>query len=70
VPFVVHFTAAGVQAYAQTLWGVSDDPVSPHYSDQARLASDKVLRPIPQSLAALKLDSATDTLLTLGTARP
>jgi acyl-homoserine-lactone acylase len=65
VPFVVHFTAAGAQSYAQTLWGVSDDPTSPHYSDQARFASDKVLRPIPMTLAALRREGATETVLTI-----
>jgi acyl-homoserine lactone acylase PvdQ len=65
VPFLVHFTAAGAQGYAQTLYGVSDDSASPHFSDQARLASNKVLRSIPQSLAALQRDSATETVLTI-----
>ena len=46
VPFIVHFSAAGAQSYAQMLLGVSDDPASAHYSDQAHLASDKLLRPI------------------------
>jgi len=65
VPFLVHFTAAGAQGYAQTLLGVSDESASAHFSDQARLASDKVLRPIPQSPAALQRDSATETVLTI-----
>ena len=63
VPFLVHFAAGGVQAYAQMLWGVSDDPASAHYSDQARLASDKILRPVPQSLEALQRESAIETVL-------
>ncbi|HEY6619628.1 MAG TPA: penicillin acylase family protein [Steroidobacteraceae bacterium] len=65
VPFIVHFSAAGAQCYSQTLLGVSDDPASAHYSDQARLASDKLLRPIPQNLAALKADKATERVLTV-----
>lgn len=68
VPFLVHFAAAGTRCYAMMLWGISDDPASPHFSDQARLASDKVLRPIPESLADLRLDSATETILTTGKA--
>jgi acyl-homoserine-lactone acylase len=66
VPFLVHFTAVGAQCYSQLLWGISDDPASPHYSDQARYASDKILRLIPQSRAALQADSATETVLTIG----
>jgi acyl-homoserine lactone acylase PvdQ len=65
VPFVVHFATQGVQSYAQTLWGVSDVPSSPHYSDQADLASRKALRPIPLSVAALERDGATETVLTI-----
>jgi acyl-homoserine lactone acylase PvdQ len=65
VPFLVHFTSDGVECYAQQLWGISDDPASPHYSDQARFASDKVLRRIPQSRAALQAESATETVLTI-----
>jgi acyl-homoserine-lactone acylase len=63
VPFVVQFLAEGSQGYAQTLWGVSEDPASPHYSDQARLASEKILRPIPQTLEALRREGATETTL-------
>jgi acyl-homoserine-lactone acylase len=62
-PFVVQFSADGSQGYSQTLWGVSEDPASPHYSDQARLASEKLLRPIPQTLEALRHDGATETIL-------
>jgi acyl-homoserine lactone acylase PvdQ len=65
VPFIAHFSAAGAQSYGQALWGVSDDPASPHYSDQARLASDKILRPIPQTPAALQADAASETVLTV-----
>jgi acyl-homoserine-lactone acylase len=58
IPFLVHFAADGVQSYAQTLWGVSDNPTSPHYADQCRLASDKILRPIPLSITSLERDHA------------
>lgn len=63
IPFLVHFTSEGAQSFAQTLWGVSDDPASPHYSDQARLASERRLRPIPQTVKALRAESATDQVL-------
>jgi acyl-homoserine-lactone acylase len=66
IPFIVHFTAAGAQSYAQTLPGVSDDPTSAHFSDQARLASDRILRPIPQSLAALERELTSSEVLTVG----
>jgi acyl-homoserine lactone acylase PvdQ len=66
VPFLVHFTAGGVECYALQLWGISDDPASPHYSDQARFASDKILRRIPQSRETLQAESATETVLTIG----
>lgn len=65
VPFLVHFAAAGVECYAQLLWGISDDPASPHYSDQARYASEKILRQIPQSRLDLQAESTTDTVLTI-----
>ncbi len=65
VPFLVHFAAAGVECYAQLLWGISDDPASPHYSDQARYASDKILRKIPQSRPDLQAESATETVLSI-----
>jgi acyl-homoserine-lactone acylase len=65
VPFLVHFTAAGPQAYAQALWGISNDPESIHFSDQAHLASDKILRPVPQSIPALIREQATETELLL-----
>jgi acyl-homoserine-lactone acylase len=63
VPFLVHFTVAGPQAYTQALWGISDDPGSAHFSDQARFASDKILRPIAQSIPALMREQATETVL-------
>lgn len=66
VPFLVHFAKTSVQGYAQMLWGINDDPTSAHYADQAHLASEKILRPVPQSLAALRRDSATETVLTIG----
>jgi acyl-homoserine-lactone acylase len=63
VPFLVHFTAAGPQAYIQALWGLSNDPESIHFSDQAHLASDKFLRPIPQSVPALLREQAAEKVL-------
>lgn len=54
VPFVVHFGTDSVQSYAQTLLGVSDNPASPHFSDQAALASNKVLRRIPLTRGELE----------------
>jgi acyl-homoserine-lactone acylase len=66
VPFLVHFTAAGPDCYSQLLWGISEDPASPHYSDQARYASDKIMPLIPQSRAALQAASAVETVLTIG----
>jgi acyl-homoserine-lactone acylase len=63
IPFLVHFAADGVQSYMQTLWGVSDQPTSTHYADQARLASEKILRPIPLSVSALARDHATESVL-------
>jgi acyl-homoserine-lactone acylase len=65
VPFIVHFGPDGAQAYAQALWGISDDPASMHYSDQGRLASEKTLRPIPQSLTALRAEAVSETVLTI-----
>lgn len=66
VPFVVHFATTGTQSYAQTLWGVSDVPSSPHYSDQAELASRRQLRRIPLSLTELEQEHATQTVLVIG----
>jgi hypothetical protein len=63
VPFLVHFTSAGPQAYTQMLLGISEDPDSKHFSDEARFASDKILRPIPQSIPALIREQATETVL-------
>jgi plasmid stabilization system protein ParE len=61
VPFLVHFAAAGVECYALLLGGISDDPASPHYSDQARYASEKILRQIPQP----RPDLQAETVLTI-----
>jgi acyl-homoserine lactone acylase PvdQ len=69
-PFVVHFTRAGVQTYAETLWGVSEDPDSPHFSDQARLSSEKQLRPIPLTLPALEREQTKVTVLTVPPGSP
>ena len=70
VPFVVHFTRAGVQSYAETLWGVSENPDSPHYTDQARLSSEKQLRPIPLTLPALEREKTQVTVLTVPSGAP
>jgi acyl-homoserine-lactone acylase len=46
VPFVVAFHPDGtLTSYSQALPGISQDPTSPHYDDQARLASEARLRP-------------------------
>ncbi|MDT9600349.1 penicillin acylase family protein [Sphingosinicella rhizophila] len=46
VPFVVSFDPEGmVRSYSQLLPGISDDPQSRHFDDQARLASERSLRP-------------------------
>jgi len=46
VPFVVTFHPDGsLTSYSEMLPGVSDDPASPHFGDQMRLASQKELRP-------------------------
>jgi acyl-homoserine-lactone acylase len=63
VPFVVHFAADGVQSYAQFLNGINDDSSSRHHSDQAQLASDKTLRMIPLTPAALSREQATRTVI-------
>ena len=61
--FVVHFAADGVQSYAQFLNGISEDSSSRHYSDQAQLASDKILRKIPLTPAALASEQAIRTVI-------
>ena len=46
VPFVVAFHPDGsLTSYSEMLPGVSEDPASPHFGDQMRLASQVVLRP-------------------------
>jgi acyl-homoserine-lactone acylase len=65
VPFLVHFGPHGVESYAQMLWGMSDEPTSAHYSDQASLAGDKTLRRIPLTLEALMSESAALTTLAI-----
>ena len=46
VPFVVAFHPDGsLTSYSEMLPGVSDDPASPHFGDQMRLASQVELRP-------------------------
>jgi acyl-homoserine lactone acylase PvdQ len=44
-----------VRSFSVALWGTSEDPESPHFNDQSRLASERRLRPNwfePQELAA------------------
>lgn len=62
-PFLVHFAPEGVRTYAQMLFGVSDDPASPHFTDQARLASDKLLPEVPLTRTALVEAGAKPRLL-------
>jgi acyl-homoserine-lactone acylase len=46
VPFVVAFHPDGsLSSYSEMLPGVSEDPASPHFGDQMRLASQLILRP-------------------------
>jgi acyl-homoserine lactone acylase PvdQ len=46
VPFVVDFHPDGsLTSYSEMLPGVSEDPASPHFGDQMRLASEVELRP-------------------------
>ena len=46
VPFVVAFLPDGsLTSYSEMLPGVSEDPASPHFGDQMRLASEVELRP-------------------------
>ena len=46
VPFVVGFHPDGsLTSYSEMLPGVSEDPASPHFGDQMRLASRVELRP-------------------------
>ena len=46
VPFVVAFHPDGsLTSYSEVLPGVSEDPASPHFGDQMRLASQVELRP-------------------------
>lgn len=58
-PFLVHFARDGVRSFAQVLHGVSDDPESPHFSDQARLASEKVMPEVALTREALLREGAT-----------
>jgi acyl-homoserine-lactone acylase len=64
IPFLVHFGKDGVESFAQSLWGVSDDAASPHYSDQAQLASENRLRRISLTTGELASERARSTTLT------
>ena len=65
----IAFGASGVESYVQSLWGISDDSSSPHYSDQAVLASERMLRPLPLSLDALEREHASKLVLTINSAK-
>lgn len=52
-PFLVRFGPDGVRSFAQVLYGISEDPASPHHSDQAQLASEKRLAGLPLTREAL-----------------
>jgi acyl-homoserine-lactone acylase len=58
-PFLVHFAPEGVRSFAQVLYGVSDDPESQHFSDQARLASEKAMPEVALTREALMREGAT-----------
>jgi penicillin amidase len=62
-PFLVHFARDGVRSFAQVLYGISDDPESPHFSDQARLASEKVMPEVALTREALMREGAMVRLL-------
>lgn len=64
IPFVVAFSKQ-VQSFAALLPGESDDPASPHFSDQAQLASDRALR--PTYLAVSDLLQNAESMMTLKT---
>lgn len=64
VPFVVAFhPGKRLTSYSQVLPGVSDDPGSPHYKDQLRLASDGVLHANDFYLDELLRDAESSTEL-------
>lgn len=64
VPFVVAFhPGKRLTSYSQLLPGISDDPASPHYADQIRLASDGALRPNDFYLDELLKDAESSTEL-------
>jgi acyl-homoserine lactone acylase PvdQ len=64
VPFVVAFhPGKRLTSYSQLLPGISDDPASPHYDDQIRLASDGALRPNDFYLDELLKDAESSTEL-------
>lgn len=64
VPFVVAFHPGGrLTSYAEVLPGINDDPQSPHFDDQLKLASDKALRPTDFYLDDLLNDAESSTEL-------
>jgi acyl-homoserine lactone acylase PvdQ len=69
-PFLVHFGPDGVRSYAQVLFGVSDRAESPHFSDQAQLASDKLLPEVPLTREALVRSGAKAQRLQIGPRYP
>jgi acyl-homoserine-lactone acylase len=67
VPFVVAFHPDGsLTSYSEMLPGVSEDPASPHFGDQMRLASQVELRPDYFYLRDLErnLESRIDIVVT------
>jgi hypothetical protein len=67
VPFVVAFHPDGsLTSYSEMLPGVSEDPASPHFGDQMRLASQVELRPDHFYLRDLErnLESRIDIVVT------
>ena len=72
VPFVVAFHPDGsLTSYSEMLPGVSEDPASPHFGDQMRLASQVELRPDYFYLSDLEknTESRIDIVVT-GASRP
>lgn len=62
IPFIVSFTSP-ITSLAGLAWGLSDDPGSPHYADQAALLSARRLRPTYFDRDALVRVSGPPTLL-------
>lgn len=67
IPYLVAFTRP-VQSWSILLPGISDDPASPHYADQAKLASERRLKPTYLQLDdLLQNHESIETLATAGT---